>query len=202
MVPVLSGLAIVVGYFLGSIPAAYLMGRLKGYDMLQNGDASLGTRLAFRKLGIFSGLIVGLIDFGKGILSIVFALLVQVPFPVVLLAGLAAVTGHNWSVFLGFKGGRGSMTSYGVLAALMLWQFLIALVFAGVVFYFTRRTTLSTIVLLSILSLILWWQSHFHVLPAPAWERQIDILLILFPLSILVPIFLKFVQMHEDKRIL
>lgn len=54
----LSGLAIVVGYFLGSIPAAYLMGRLKEYDMLQNGDARLVPRLAFRKLGVFGGLIV------------------------------------------------------------------------------------------------------------------------------------------------
>lgn len=195
-------LAVLFGYLVGSIPAAYLMGKLKGYDMMQNGDASLGTSLAFRKLGVLPGLAVGLIDFAKGTISIVVALLFEVPFPVVLLAGLVAITGHNWSIFLGFKGGRGSMTSYGVLAALMLWEFLIALGVGGVVFYFTRKTTLSTIVLLGALPVILWWQSRYHVLPAPPWEREIDILLILFPLSILIPIFLKFVQVPRDKKLL
>lgn len=129
-------LAVLSGYLLGSIPAAYLVGKLKGYDMHQHADGSLGASLTFRKLGPVAGLAVGLVDFSKGFLSIIFALLLHVPFPVVLLAGLASVTGHNWSIMLGFKGGGGSMTSYGVLAVLMLWELLVALVFGAVVLYF------------------------------------------------------------------
>lgn len=186
-------LAVLIGYLLGSIMSAYLIGRLKGVDMREVGDGHIGAAFAARKLGLASGIVVGLMDFGKGIMAVASAQILNVSLIFVLLAGLAAVTGHNWSIFLRFKGGKGAMTSYGVLASLVLWEFLVALALAGVFYLFTRRSALATGILFAILSVLLWAESMPQVLPQLALSReaQVSPLLALFPLSLLIPMLLK-----------
>lgn len=191
---------IISGYLLGSIPSAYIVGKAKQHDMLQYGDGRMGTSLAYHKLGLLAGLTTGLLDFGKGVISIAIALLFHAELPVVLLAGLAAVTGHNWSIFLGFKGGRGSMVGYGVLAVLMPLVFVIAVAMGGFLFYFTRRPTLSTVVIVGMLPVILWVQDRLRWLPEAPWERDINLWLIVFPLSLFIPIFIKVAQIHAGNN--
>jgi len=94
--------AIIAGYLLGSIPSAYLMGRLlKGIDMREVGDGRIAGAHAIRRLGFASGITVGLMDCSKGALAVILALLLNVHLIAVLIAGVAAVAGHNWSIFLG-----------------------------------------------------------------------------------------------------
>ncbi len=110
--------AILVGYLIGSLPIGYLLGRLKGIDVRAIGSGRTGGTNAYRALGAKLGLLTGLLDFGKGAVSV---LLVRALFgdeAAAALAGAAAVAGHNWSVFLGFKGGAGGSTAAGALLAL------------------------------------------------------------------------------------
>ncbi len=183
---------IIAAYFLGSIPSAYIIGRLlKDIDMREVGDGRIGAAAAFRNLGIAGGMMVGFLDFSKGALSVALALTTDVPLIVALLCGIMAIVGHNWSVFLGFKGGRGAATTYGVLASLMLWQFLIALVIAAIPYFLTHKSTLATGIIFGILPVVLWVDSVLGILPALPWMQDISPLLIVFPVFLSVPMFLK-----------
>jgi len=108
----------VVSYLLGSIPTAYLFARVtKGIDIRQHGSGNVGATNAFRVLGKLAGTIVLLIDILKGILATTlvadFFQFNSVLGRVVL--GAVVVAGHNWTIFLQFKGGKGIATSLGVL---------------------------------------------------------------------------------------
>ncbi|GAI24857.1 unnamed protein product, partial [marine sediment metagenome] len=100
-------IAIVIGYLLGSIPSAYVAARLvKGKDIRQMGGGNVGVLNTFKEVGRGAGIAVILADMAKGAAAVVIAQwLLDVPQLFVLAAGLAAVAGHNWSIFLKFTGG-------------------------------------------------------------------------------------------------
>ena len=101
-------LIIILGYFLGSVPTAYLAGRLlERRDIRRMGDGNVGACNAFHHMGAKTGIGIFIIDAGKGALAVLVAQSVGLPLVAVLSTGVAAVIGHNWPVFLGFRGGRG-----------------------------------------------------------------------------------------------
>ena len=114
-------LSIVSAYLIGAIPTAYMFGRaLKGLDIREHGSKNMGATNAFRVLGKGPGIAVLLIDVLKGVVPTVWvarAFGLDDPLALVLI-GLAAVAGHNWTIFLGFKGGKGVATSLGMLIGL------------------------------------------------------------------------------------
>jgi glycerol-3-phosphate acyltransferase PlsY len=111
---------VIFSYILGSLPTSYLLGRLKaGRDIRAMGDENAGAANAYRELGSRTGIIVGIVDAVKGSAVILIAQAVNMSQPIVLLAGVAAVVGHNWPVFLGFRGGRGVSTTLGILFVLV-----------------------------------------------------------------------------------
>jgi glycerol-3-phosphate acyltransferase PlsY len=113
-------LVIIAGYILGSFPTAFIAGRfLKGNDIRQMGDENAGAANAYRELGSAAGIMVGVIDAAKGAVAIVIAQASGMPQAVVLCTGAVAVVGHNWPVFIGFRGGRGVCTTIGVLLVLV-----------------------------------------------------------------------------------
>ncbi|MES2202216.1 MAG: glycerol-3-phosphate acyltransferase, partial [candidate division FCPU426 bacterium] len=104
-------------YLLGALPTGYLAGRaLRGIDIRKEGSGNMGATNVFRVLGKGPGIAVLLIDVAKGAAAV--ALLPRlIALPAegwVLAGGLAAVLGHNYTVFLNFKGGKGVATSAGV----------------------------------------------------------------------------------------
>jgi glycerol-3-phosphate acyltransferase PlsY len=115
---------VVAGYVLGAIPVGLLVGRLAGnVDLRDLGSRRTGATNATRTLGLRWGAVVLLLDVAKGLLAVAVARLVfDGPEPeagwVAAGAGLAAVIGHNWSVFIGLRGGRGVATTGGGLLAL------------------------------------------------------------------------------------
>jgi glycerol-3-phosphate acyltransferase PlsY len=148
-------LVITIAYLLGSIPSAYIVGRLlKGLDIREVGDGRIGMAATFRRVGLLGAIIVGIMDVGKGAVAVLLAQKLGLPLLIVLLAGLTVVVGHNWSIFLRFRGGKGALTTYGVLVSLMFWQFFIALALAGVLYFITHKSGMSTGVLFGFLSLI------------------------------------------------
>jgi len=152
-------LIVLLGYFLGSIPTAYIAGRLlKGGDIRQMGDGNMGAANAFRQLGAKVGITVFFIDAGKGALAILIAQTANIPQAAVLLTGAAAVAGHNWPVFIGFRGGQGESTAIGVLLTLITQSMLIVGGVAIVAFLITRRMILGQGPFLFIpLPLVCWW---------------------------------------------
>lgn len=118
-----------VSYLLGSIPFAYLVARAYGKNLYQIGSQNIGTANVYRATGNFLPTILSLIgDVGKGALAIYlarrFGFLGYNLFQAQALAAFFVVAGHNWPIFLKFKGGRGLASLIGVLLALK-WQVLI-----------------------------------------------------------------------------
>ena len=125
---------LILGYLLGSIPFALLVGKWgHGIDIRQHGSGNLGTTNTFRVLGKKAGIIVLIGDLGKGaVASLVPILLASELHP--LFAGLAAVIGHIYPVFARFKGGKAVATSGGMLLVTspILFLFLLDFLFDDV----------------------------------------------------------------------
>ncbi len=152
----MSWLIVLLGYFLGSIPTAFLAGHLlKGKDIRQMGDGNMGARNAFHELGAKVGIGIFLFDAGKGALAILVAQSTQIPQLAVLLTGVAAVAGHNWPVFIGFRGGRGEATTIGVLSTIIIQPMLIMAV-PTIAALLRRGVTITSAVLFIPLPLVCW----------------------------------------------
>ena len=151
-------LIVLLGYFLGSIPTAYVAGHLlKGRDIRQMGDGNVGARNAFLQLGAKVGIAVFFIDAGKGALAILLAKTANMPQAAVLFTGVAVVAGHNWPVFIGFRGGRGESTAIGVLLTLITQPMLILVGPALAALFIKRSVIIASCVLFIPLPLVCWW---------------------------------------------
>lgn len=135
-------------YLAGATPTSYLVGRwFHGLDLRQHGSGNLGATNAFRVLGWKAALPVMLVDIAKGWLpTAVFPALDGAAAAEWALAyGVAAIVGHVFSVFVGFKGGKGVATSAGVFLALAPWAVLIGLLVWGVTVTLTRIVSLGSL---------------------------------------------------------
>lgn len=154
-------IAVILGYVIGSIPSAYIIGRLMGkIDVRQEGDGRISASAVHKRLGVVPFVLVVIMDVGEGVLAVLVAGMLTESLLVVLIAGFAAVVGHNWSVFLKFKGGLGATTIYGVLVTLVWWQLLVVAAAAFILFLIMKRkkSGLSTAVLIIALSIVLFVQ--------------------------------------------
>jgi glycerol-3-phosphate acyltransferase PlsY len=112
-------LLLTLGYLLGSMPNGYLAGRwLKGIDLRQCGSGSTGATNVLRNVGKGPALVVFLLDVGKGALAVLLAKSMGLNDWVQVLAGLAALAGHIWPVWLGWKGGKAVATGLGMFLGL------------------------------------------------------------------------------------
>jgi len=108
-------LGFVTGYLLGAIPSAFLISKLKKQNVFEVGSGNMGTMNVARNLGFGLGALVLLMDLGKGVLASYLGLLLSsdVLIPAYA-ASVGALLGHAYSVFVGFRGGKGLATSLGV----------------------------------------------------------------------------------------
>ena len=116
-------LSLLLGYLLGSIPSGYLAGRwCKGLDLRELGSGSTGATNVLRQVGKGPALVVFVIDVGKGAAAVVLASVISQGHTfgdwVEVMAGLTALTGHIWPVWLGFKGGKAVATGFGMFLGL------------------------------------------------------------------------------------
>jgi glycerol-3-phosphate acyltransferase PlsY len=157
---------LVTSYFLGSVPAGYLAGRSRGIDVRTVGSGNIGATNAFRVLGKTAGSVVLLADALKGFAAARWAPLLAVYlFPgakpqqenLALVAGVAAILGHNFTCWLNFKGGKGIATSGGVVLAWAPLACLMALAVWGVVFVATKFVSLASIAAAVVLPVAVWY---------------------------------------------
>jgi len=156
-------LILIACYLLGSVPSGYLIGKaFKGIDIRDFGSGNIGFTNVLRAIGTFPALIVLIIDITKGIISVYlgffFAQLMGIDCQVMGgIGGLASIVGHNWPIFLKFKGGKGVAVTAGVFLALTPIPFLLsALVMVGII-SLTRYVSLGSIVAAGSLPFFVFW---------------------------------------------
>lgn len=163
----LIAIAIICAYIMGSLPSAYITGRLrKGIDIRQVGTRNMGAMNVFYQVGFIEGILVLAVDIGKGAAAVALARWLGVVPMVEFLAGAAAVIGHNFPVWLKFHGGRGGATCIGVLFFLMPWGIPFYLAIFGIGLLLTRFPTFSYSVALVCFPFIAWLIYHSGALVA------------------------------------
>ncbi|MDB4384763.1 glycerol-3-phosphate 1-O-acyltransferase PlsY [Opitutaceae bacterium] len=158
----------VLSYVLGAVPFGYLVAKAKGVNIMEEGSKNPGATNVKRVVGKGAGNLVFVLDFLKGFLAVIFAgpiagILVDVPFGEFsggeidkVVALVAAVLGHSFSVFLKFRGGKGVATAGGGMFVIMFEPSLIAIVTWVVVFYSTRYVSLASIAAAVVIMIAPW----------------------------------------------
>ncbi len=148
-------LLVIAAYLLGAIPFGLLIARLqKGIDIRDHGSGNIGTSNVLRTLGKRAALLTLVGDLLKGYLPVLVGSLWGVPQPWVVIAGAAAVIGHNWPIYIHFRGGKGVATSFGAALGIMPAAAGLALLVYLLVAAIGRYTSLAALV--SSASLLLW----------------------------------------------
>lgn len=148
---------VLLGYFLGSIPNGLLIGKyVYGIDLREFGSKNIGATNAFRTLGLKPALLVFATDTAKGMLPVFIVMQWQLPPWLLLSAGIAAMAGHNWSIFLGFKGGRGVATGLGIITVLIPKITIVVFIIWCIIVYYTRYVSLASIVGAALVPLLVW----------------------------------------------
>ena len=156
-------IVIIIGYFLGSIPTAYIATRLKtGKDIRKLGGGNVGGLNTLKEVGLVPAIIVTLIDIAKGAAVVAIAHWgLNLDRPYVLIAAVVVVIGHNWMVWLKFSGGKGMGASIGALLIIMpIYGYALGLgIFLAIVvipLLLTRNIALSMGIGLLALPFIFW----------------------------------------------
>lgn len=149
---------IIIAYLLGSIPFGLIISkRMAKVDIRQHGSGNIGATNVFRVLGARYGLLTAVLDVSKSIISVLLAMLIMGNDVIMLagydihmqlaqiLAALMVMVGHNWSVYIGFKGGKGVATFFGGLLIINWMVALAALVVAAIAILITRYVSLGSI---------------------------------------------------------
>ena len=184
----------IFGYLFGSIPSGYLAGKwLKGIDLRQFGSGTVSGSMVWEHVAKWAVIPVGLFDIFKGAFPTWLGLRLGMGEPVAMLAGFAAIVGHNWPIYLNFQGGRGFSPFLGELLVLFPWGLVIVLaglaignIFQNPIFplftvlllpFFAQFLQDSPIVLwcslgMTLITLIKRLEANRRPLPADRIERQ------------------------------
>lgn len=147
---------VIIGYLLGSLNTSIIVGRFYGTDIRKHGSGNAGMTNTLRTLGKVAAVMVIIGDILKGVISYLIGnmLITTVPDSIAfnmagiggMAAGIAAITGHNWPVYFGFKGGKGILTSFSVVL-MMDWKLgLILLGIFIIIVALTRYVSLGSII--------------------------------------------------------
>ena len=170
---------VIIAYLLGSIPTAYIVGRLAaGVDIRTVGDGNVGAKNVYSQVGPLPGILVGLFDVTKGALAVLYARRLALPEITVLLVGFVVVLAHDWMILLRCKGGQGMAASLGTFFVLLPREAIIILALTGALLLLTRHWDLS-------------WSIGFGLLPILAWLAGRPSELVLYPVALLPTIGIK-----------
>jgi acyl phosphate:glycerol-3-phosphate acyltransferase len=147
--------ATVVGYILGSFPSGYLISKLWGVDILRHHSGRTGGTNVFRVLGLLPALLTGALDVGKGALAVWAAGQISGLPAAGVLAGAAAILGHNYSFALRFRGGAGVGTSLGALSAIYWPAGLALIILLIVIIAITRYASVGSLTVLTVMPFLL-----------------------------------------------
>lgn len=165
---------VATGYLLGAVPTAYVVCRAHGVDIFAVGSGNMGATNVARALNLWWGVAVWLLDMGKGVLAIALArwLLPHDPAAATALAALAAIVGHNWSIFVvrltgKLRGGKGASIAFATLALIAPHVVLVVSLIGGAILLATRYVSLTVLVMFGLATV---WIVVLSSQNALAWE--------------------------------
>jgi acyl phosphate:glycerol-3-phosphate acyltransferase len=210
-----------IAFLLGSIPFGLIIAKAKGINIREHGSGNIGATNVLRVVGKKYGITCLLLDALKGFVPTVIAIsLIRFPgihnpmtlsgllphaseFPMLtaqmfqVLTGLCAILGHNYSPWVGFKGGKGIATSAGVLIALMPTAVVILIAIWGLVFLFSRYVSLASILAAGALPFVTLWGSWLHgKIQNGTWNKP------LFAFSIIIAVLAIWKHRSNIQRLL
>ena len=160
---------IVIGYLLGSIPFAYIIPKLSaGVDIRKLGLGNAGAANVFREVGRWKGVLVWAADVVKGASAVLIALALGVSQPWVLGAGFAALVGHCFPVFIGFRGGIGAATFMGIFLVNTPEAMAITFLLMAIPFLIAHRVIVAIMAVAPILLVLIWVFEHSWLIVAYA----------------------------------
>jgi glycerol-3-phosphate acyltransferase PlsY len=200
---------IILSYLIGSIPTSIIVSKLtKGIDIREHGSGNAGGTNVMRVLGWKHGLLVILLDAMKGVLAVVVVARLHygsMPFEnvtpfddftlVQIIAGISAIIGHIWTVFAGFKGGKGIATAVGVLAMLITVDMLVAVGIFVLVVTISRYVSLGSIIGAVSIPLTLLVRENIFNVNIPGYN-------IILPFVILIALLVIFTHRKNVIRLL
>ena len=156
-------IAILISYLIGSIPSGFLLTKyVMRKDVRKYGSGNIGATNVARVMGIKSGILVAVFDILKGYLGVLVgqAILGSNLSAAILFVAIAAIAGHDWSIFLGFSGGKGVATTFGVILRLYPLAFLIYALIWLLLVVTTRYVSLGSILGSMSLPFTLYFSSY------------------------------------------
>ena len=151
----------IISYLIGSFPTAYVFGKKKiNDDIREVGTKNMGALNVFHSIGKFYGFLTFLIDAIKGALPILIAFRLQFNQWWAGVCGLMAIIGHNWSIYLKFKGGKGGSTSMGMIAMLFPAELPLSLIVFSIIYLLSRNVSLCLVFCFGLLPLITYLYSE------------------------------------------
>jgi len=144
-------------YVLGSVPTAYIVVRaVKGEDIRDVGSHNVGALNAYRRVGAWAGLTVLLVDGAKGVLAVVAPRLLGIDEWALFITTPLVVAGHNWPVFLNFRGGKGAAAIFGISLVIVPWLTVITAGPSILVMVLLRNVVLGAAFGFILLNILLW----------------------------------------------
>ena len=191
---------LVISYLAGSIPTAIIYGKLtRGIDIRQHGSGNAGATNVFRVLGWKAGVLVLLIDMAKGLIATIWFYKIGTGSFIgnmellKIMAGMSAIFGHIWTVFAGFKGGKGVGTGAGMIIGLVPGAVLAGVAVFLLVVALTRWVSLGSILASITVPVYLFLKRFLLMLP-------VSTTLLIF--SLLIPVLIIFTHRSNIKRLL
>lgn len=161
-------LAIIIGYLLGSISFSYIISKkIKKIDIRKLGSGNAGATNTLRVLGVGPAISVLVLDILKGVVAVWIGVYLAPDLSgwVPAAAGLAAIAGHNWPVFYGFRGGKGVATTIGVLATLVFLPALVAGMIAIASIFIWRYVSLGSLLFTILTPILVFILSNYFAYP-------------------------------------
>jgi glycerol-3-phosphate acyltransferase PlsY len=194
---------IMLSYLIGSIPTAIIISKkFFGFDIRTKGSGNAGGTNAFRVLGWKAGIAVILFDVGKGVIATLLFSKIRIggepvlglePVIVQLIAGILAIVGHIWTIFAGFKGGKGVGTAAGVFVVLFPIALLICFVIWAVILLTGRIMSVASMTAAICLPLTLFLLQKYFDYPVHP---------VLFILSIIMAALIIITHRSNIKRLI
>jgi glycerol-3-phosphate acyltransferase PlsY len=193
-------LMLLISYLVGSIPTAIIYGKLtRGIDIRLHGSGNAGATNVFRVLGWKAGVLVLLIDMVKGLIATLWFYKIGTDSFIAnvellkIMAGMSAVFCHIWTVFAGFKGGKGVGTGAGMIIGLVPGAVLVGVIVFLLAVAMTRWGSLGSILASLTVPVYLFLKKFFFMLP-------VSTTLLIF--SLLIPLLIIFTHRSNIKRLL
>ncbi len=144
-------------YVLGSVPTAYILVRwMEGEDIRDFGSRNVGALNAYNRTGAWAGLLVLVVDTAKGVLAVAAPRLLGVDASVLFITTPLVVAGHNWPVFLNFRGGKGAAAIFGISLVIVPWLTVITAAPSILVMLLLRNVVLGAAFGFILLNTLLW----------------------------------------------